>query len=216
VKVAHEPINIFSHRIDPHGVAQRLRIASWIDDLGMADELEPDEAKVLQRPVGTLDERALINSMWRVEGLAVLAWALQLHPLPPYDELVVPPELYEAIGIFDVAAGQQVLRAPNLRPPEELDEMGAHLLALHWRMRDFSLRPTAMDFVEFSRNCWFGSFDTSGFRIVDNDLAIGDGALSDAPSEEVQRVQSTAMERHLAINWLRGYSQVYSETDTST
>jgi hypothetical protein len=166
--------------------------------------------------VGTLDQRAFFDSMWRVEGLAVLAWALRLHPLPPYDELVVPPELYESIGLFDSDAGKQLLAGPNLRSPEELASMQEHLLAFHWRVRDFSLRPQPMNFVEFSRNCWFGSFDIERFRVIDGDLAIGKSAISDAPKEAIQRAQSTAMERHRAINWLMGYSEVYSKTDTST
>jgi hypothetical protein len=194
----------------------RQRIVMWIKEVGVSDELEPDEWKVLQRPVGTLDQRAFFDSMWRVEGLAVLAWALRLHHLPPYDELVVRPELYELIGLFDSDAGKQLLAAPNLRSPEDLASMQEHLLAFHWRVRDFSLRPQAMDFVEFSRNCWFGSFDIELFRVLDGDLAIGQSAISKAPEEAIQRAQSTAMERHLAINWLMGYSEVYSKTDTST
>ena len=74
----------------------------------------------------------------------------------------------------------------------------------------------AIDFVDFSRNCWFGTFDIERFRVVDGDLAIGERSISDAPDDELQRVSSTAVERHLAINWLRGYSEIYSETDTST
>ena len=194
----------------------RQRIITWIEDAGVSDELEPDEWKVLQRPVGTLDQRAFVDSMWRIEGLAVLAWALRLHPLPPYDELVVPLELYKSIGLFDAEAGKQLLAVPNLRSPEELASMQEHLLAFHWRMRDFSLRPQAMNFVDFSRSCWFGSFDIEQFRVIDGDLAIGQSAISEAAEEAIQRAQSIAMERHLAINWLAGQSEIYSETDTST
>ena len=197
---------------DTHG----QRIATWIEEVGVSDELEPDEWKVLQRPVGTLDERSLLDSMWRVEGLAVLAWALGLHPLPRYDELVVPPKLYESIGLFDAEAGTQLLAMADLRSPKQLRSMQEHLLAFHWRMRDFSLRPQAMDFVQFSRDCWFGGFDIKQFRVIDGDLAIGESAISRAPKEAIQRARSIAMERHKAINWLMGYSRVYSETDTST
>lgn len=194
----------------------RERLLAWVEGLEIGDELEPNEWKVLQRPVGTLDERSFINSMWRVEGLAVLAWALQLHPLPPDDQLVVPPELYSNMGLFDVEAGRSLLASPNLRDAEELQTMQAHLLMLHWRMRDFSLRPEPCDFVAMSRQCWFGTFDISKFRIINGDLAIGDAPISEAPEEAVQTVSSLAMERHLAINWIAGYSEVYSETDIST
>ncbi|WP_442485374.1 DUF4272 domain-containing protein [Aeoliella sp. SH292] len=194
----------------------RQRILHWIEDANVGSELEPDEWKALQRPVGTLDQRAFIDSMWRVEGLVVLAWALKLHPLPPYDTLVTPPELYQSIGLFDGQRASRLLAEPDLRSSAELDTLQRQLLAFHWRMRDFSLRPQPMDFVAFSKKCWFGSFDISPFRIIDNDLAIGETAISRTSPDEISRVNSIAAERHLAINWLLGYSPVYSETDTST
>lgn len=194
----------------------RQRMLKWIDELGIGDELEPDEWQVLQRPVGRLEQQSFINAMWRVEGLAVLAWALQVHELPPYDVLITPPDLYQSMGLFKVDQARGILEAPNLRPLDELEGLAAHLLMLHWRLREYSLRPQAMDFVAFSKKSWIGEFDISNYRIIDNDLAIGDAAIHDAPDDAVQTVQSLAMERHLAINWLLGYSEVYSETDTST
>lgn len=196
--------------------SHRQRMLKWIEALGISDELEPDEWKVLQRPVGKLDERAFINSMWRVEGLAVLAWALQRYELPPDDELVMVSDVYDAMGLFDADAGRALLADPQLRSPEELAEMRTHLLMLHWRVRNYTLRPTAMDFREFSQNCWIGSFDISRFRLIDNDLAIGETSISQSAPDDFNRVQSLALERHLAINWLGGYSRIYSETDTST
>lgn len=196
--------------------SQRQRMLKWIDALGIGDELEPEEWKVLQRPVGKLDERSFINSMWRVEGLAVLAWALQRYELPPDDELVIVDVLYQAMGFLDAAAGRAFLADPHLRSTEELAEMQTHLLMLHWRVRNYTLRPTAMDFREFSKNCWIGSFDISRFRLIDNDLAIGETSISQSSPDDFNRVQSLAMERHLASNWLQGYSRIYSETDTST
>jgi hypothetical protein len=196
--------------------SHRQRMLEWVQELGIGDELEPNEWKVLQRPVGTLDERSFIDSMWRVEGLVVLAWALKQYQLPADDELVIPPELYQAMGLFDADAGRLLLSAPQLRGTDELAAMQTHLLMLHWRLRDYSLRPQAMNFVEFSQSNWWHPFDVSSFRIVDHDLAIGDVAIDEADDDEVGRVSSIAMERHLAVNWLMGYSDVYSETDTST
>lgn len=94
--------------------------------------------------------------------------------------------------------------------------MRDHLFAFHWRMRDFLIRPQKMDFVEFSRNCWFGSFDLSKFQVVKGDLALGGVRIDKAGPEAVGKASSTAMERHTAINWLLGESELYSETDTST
>ncbi|MCA9176622.1 MAG: DUF4272 domain-containing protein [Planctomycetales bacterium] len=198
------------------GDAHRHDIIDWVETLEIGDELEPDEWQVLQRPVRRLEQQDLINAMWRVEGLAVLAWAMQLHPLPPYDEMVAPAELFRSLGLLDADAAREHLQSPQLRSTDELEAMHEHLLFVHWRMRDFSLRAKPMDFVEFSENCWFGSFDISKFKIIDRDIALGDVAISEASREQLARATSTAMERHLAINWLLGDSKIYSKTDTST
>ncbi|HEX7375600.1 MAG TPA: DUF4272 domain-containing protein [Pirellulales bacterium] len=188
---------------------------AWIDEIGIADELEPDEWKVLQRPAGTLDERAQINATWRLEGLVVLAWALRRFDMPPYDELVNPQELIRSLGFPDAAEARELLQAPTLRASDEVEVMRKQLLGLHWRVRNFGLRPRAMDFLAFSKNCWFGQFDITPFRLIGNDLALGPDAISDAPEELVELVSSCAMERHQAINWLVE-GGIYSETDTST
>ena len=67
-----------------------------------------------------------------------------------------------------------------------------------------------------SKNCWFGTFDIDHFRIIERDLAIGNVPIFKADASEVSRVNSLAMERHLAINWLLGDSEIYSETEDST
>jgi hypothetical protein len=193
----------------------RASLEAWIHEIGIVDELEPEEWKVIQRKVGTLDQQAIVNATWRLEGLGVLLWALGYCELPPYDQLFVPAELFEAVRLYDGEAGE-IVRAAQLRSEIEIDAMAEHLLMFHWRMRNFSLRPESMDFVEFSRNCWIGTFDITNFRVINRDLAIGDQAIADATSDEVGRVHSIAMERHQAINWLLGYSDIYSETDTST
>jgi hypothetical protein len=189
---------------------------AWVEAIGIGDEFEPDEWKVLQRPPGTLDERAKINATWRLEGLGVLAWALGRFELPPYDQLVNPQVLIGSFGFPKEEPARQLLAKPSLRSSEELEAFCKQMLGLHWRLRDYTLRPQAMDFREFARNCWFGTLDLTPFRLIDNDLALGDYAINDAPEDVFGSVMSAAMERHMAINWLTSGGNVYSETDTST
>ena len=183
--------------------------------LGIADELEPDEWKVLQRPPGNLDERAQIEATWRLEGLSVLAWALGPFELPAYDQHVHPQALIRSLGFPDAEASRQLLAALSLRPPAEVEALRKQLLGLHWRLRDYTLRPQAMDFRAFARDCWFGPLDISPFRLIADDLALGDHAINDAPEDVLRSALSAAMERHKAINWLT-VGGVYSQTDTST
>lgn len=201
---------------DPTSEEFRQRILNWIDALGIGEELEPDEWEILQRPVGRLERQQQIDATWRLEGLVVLAWALKRIELPPHDQLVSPNELTQAMGFLDEEVSRQILEHPDLRTEEEIEWQAKRLLGLHWRLRDFTLRPMAMDFRAFAANCWFGSFDLTDISLVNDDLALGGVTLSEADEQAFGTAYSLARERHLAINWLQGYSRIYSETDTST
>lgn len=191
-------------------------ILKWIDQLGLGDELEPDEWSVLQRPVGRLDAQATINAVWRLEGLAVLLWSLGLYELPPYDQLVTPKDLFDAVEIFNAPAARQLIAAATLRPADELAAYRNHATMTNWRFRNFRLRPVAVDFVKMSQGCWIGTFDIYQFRIAKNDVLVGNRAISEADSETVGMCESIASERHKAINWIVEGGRLYSETDTST
>ena len=194
----------------------RRDILQWVEALDLGDELEPNEWQVLQRPVGQLDPQSTINSTWRLEGLAVMAWALGRFELPPYDELVDPQELFGAMCFLDVPQAQQLLAEPQLHSPEELAELQKQSLAVHWRLRDYTLRPQSMDFRDFAENCWFGPLNIRPFRLIDGDLALGEFAIDNAPDNVFSSAHSSAMERHQAVNWLTWGGEIYSETDTST
>lgn len=187
----------------------------WVEAVGIGEEFESEEWSVLQAPLGTLDPQSQINAVWRLEGLAVLAWALQRFDLPPDDRLVDVRPLWDSLGLHDADRAGRLLVEPALRSEAELAALQHHLLGLHWRLREFSLRPHEMNFRETARNFWAGPLDMRRFRLIENDLAIEDYPLGRAPEELVRRTQSSAQERHLAINWLL-LGGTYSETDTST
>jgi hypothetical protein len=201
---------------DPGVEQTRQRILSWVGDIDINDELEPDEWKILQRPLGAGPQRDLVNATWRLEGLAVLAWALQRFELPPYDRLVNPGTLLPSVGILNAQGAREMIDRPTLRPAEELKSLQEQLFALHWRVTDFRLKHQPMDFAEFARTAWFGPLKVEQFHLIDNDLAVGDQPIARAPEEAVRTVTSSAMERHLAINWLNGDAEIYSQTQAST
>lgn len=199
----------------PPGQGDLQRLIDWMDAHELWDEAEAPEQRLLRTPRGKLDQQTTINSTWRSEGLVVLAWALGLIELPAHDEPVDPQLVTEAVGLFEreLPAG---IRAPKLRSPDELSWQHGRCLGLHWRLRDFSLRPVAMDFEAFAAECWFGSFDIAGIGLIDKDLSVRGSAISNADPQAVGMTNSVAMERHQACNWLAGYDRVYSRVDTST
>ncbi|HUG20633.1 MAG TPA: DUF4272 domain-containing protein [Planctomycetaceae bacterium] len=188
----------------------------WLDEIGMSDEVEPEEWKVLQRPVNSLEMQTVANATWRLEGLGVLLWALGVYELPSHDDLVVPADLFDATGIYDNDESLEFLKNATLRSKEDLEKFHTYILMLHWRLREFRLRPQAMDFVEFSEDCWLGSFDVSRFEIIDRDVAIGGKSIINANPDLLGLCESIATERHIAANWLLGEHRLYSQIETHT
>ncbi|MFP2926103.1 DUF4272 domain-containing protein [Pyxidicoccus sp. 3LG] len=195
---------------------RRQWLLERVEGLGLGPELEGPERRMLEAPVGGLSQRQVIEGSWRSEGLAVLSWALGVSELPAHDESVNAVELvFQRLRL--IGDGKPpVLSSPRLRSLEELKRMERKLFVLHWRLRDFSLQPRALDFAEFARTAWFGPFDLTGIALAKDDLAIEGVPISRADREQVSRSQSIAMERHLAINWLLGRARLYSRVDTST
>jgi len=187
------------------------QLASRVGRFGLAAELDPDESRLLATPHGELPQQATVDAVWRIEGLTVLAWALEFADLPGLDELADPPALVERIGLF--AEG---IPAPRLRPTAEIAVMDRRLLAIHWRLREFGLHPRAMDFRAFAAHAPFGPFDPSGLPIVDGDLAIAGAPIARAEPELVTRTRSAARERHRAILWLGGQGARYGSIETNT
>jgi hypothetical protein len=192
------------------------QLGPWLRGLDLESELEPHEAQLIAAPLGTLSPQQAINGTWLAEGLAVLAWALGRHELSAYDEGEDPPPLTDSLGFLNEDDAPALLASPRLRPAAEIEAYAASVLTLHWRLRDFGLRPQPMDFAKFVREAKWGPLTLEGLRLADGDLAIGANPIAKAPADHVRYCQSIAQERHRAANWLLGYESVYSEVDTST
>lgn len=200
------------------GEAAATRIAEmrrWLTVTGVEDELEPDEVRILWTPHRKLSPRDVVTSTWRSEGLAVLAWYLGVAALPQHDALCYTLDLYEVLDFMRAPPTKLVERAV-VRDDEAVAKMASQLLGLHWRMRELRLRGKPMDFRSFARSCWFGTMDVEGVPFAGDDLAVNGVPVAEAKEADVARTMSIAYERHLAINWLRGFHVVYSETDVST
>ena len=189
------------------------RVRAWADETKLYGEFEPSERELLETPLGDLEDRQAVNGSWRSEGLYVLAWALGRQDFLAHDEMVDPVRAANSLGFLKANVLAMV---PTLRPADEIDSFLWRQLALHWRLREYSLRPQAMDFAQFVRDCTWAPLEVDPCALVDNDLVIDGQRIDQADPERVGMCQSIAMERHLAINWLHGQEPIYSEVDTST
>ncbi len=191
------------------------RAKSWLEDVGALSELEAWESECLDAPLGSLDPQTRVNASWTSEGLTVLAWALGILDLPAHDTCQ-DPQVVSAEFDFLHSEASELFESLELKSGAEIQKGADQAFALHWRLRQFSLKHEAMNLAEFAPTAWFGPLNIDGVPLVDGDLAIAGKAISQTPAEQVQMATSITMERHRAFNWLLGYDPVYSEVDTST
>ena len=196
----------------------RTEFLEWVNAVGIGEELEPDEWRLLQRPVGMLDQQEAIDAEWLIEGAAVLAWALGAFELPPYDREADVSTLWTVLGLDSVDTAPEFLANPGLRPGDEVETLSRQILGIHWRLREQRLRPgmRVRDFEDTSQEAWFGKLPLDGVRFAEGDLAIGEHAVGNAPQQVLLPCMLVVEERHRAVNWLCGDDEVYSRVDTPT
>lgn len=190
------------------------KVKAWFDSLGIEAELEQEETQIIASPLGGLTLQQAINSSWRIEGAGVLAWALKCYQLPKLDETCNLNQLGKGLNVLHPLE-TTALYTGKIRSAEELERYGSIALTVHWRLRQFSLQPEAIDFKDFVRGAQWGPLSLEGINLAKKDLAIHTVPISKADKRVVTQVESIARERHQAINWLMGWHELYSEVDTS-
>ncbi len=192
--------------------AQHQDLIGWAkEDHDLTTEFEKSELEFLESAVGALDEQSMINASWRIEGLAILAWALNLVELPVYDQTVNSTVIMTSV----IQAAKTILQNPKLRDADEIGKVSEQIFSLRWRLRE-PRNGQALDFARVAEGNWFLSSDISSFRLIDRDIALGDTSVSQAPPAVLQSAVSCTMERDRAIRWLYGAHEIYSEVDLST
>ncbi|MEN1941684.1 DUF4272 domain-containing protein [Luteimonas sp. MJ246] len=195
--------------------AMHRRMRDWLRATGLDAALEPAEAELVNAPLGSLPEPAVVDASWRAEGIYVLAWALDRHPPLAHDRMVDPDDIAWALGFLDDAA-PALLQDAVLRSERGIDTFLARQLALHWRLREYALRPGPMDFAAVVANGGWARLDIDATDLVDDDLAIDGVRIDRADAAQLARCTSIAGERHRAANWLAGADPVYSSVENIT
>jgi hypothetical protein len=169
----------------------------------------------LTTPLGRLVQRDAVNASWLTEAAVCLAWALGQADLPDYETEADGADVANTLYFLDDTADAFRARL-ELRPCEELEAPLDTCLTLHWRLRDFSIRPRSLDFRAFAEQCQWANMRLDQVRLVDNDLSIDGRALTEAPERVWRNRLSIASERHRAAEWLLGQKPLYSEVTADT
>jgi hypothetical protein len=203
-------------RENPGAADLAKRSCDWLMGLGLEGELSDWERRVLNSPFGSLSDRDSFDASWLSEATCVLAWALGRGDLPGYEEQCDPAAAANSLGFLD-ARENTALHQPNLREPTALREYNEFIYNLHWRVRDFSLRPGSYDFESLARKAWGEPVLRHGLKIAAKDLCVDGVSIAFATDEARQQLASITQERHRASNWLIGYaSEDFYEVTTDT
>src|SRR5579871_5870759 len=187
----------------------RQRVLEWLTRLELWNEVEPDEEKILRAPLGTLEKEDVVRATWYVEGLAILAWALNRLEFPCHDTKVDPYDVADSVWFLNEGA-EEVIRTARLRDQTELEACDALLYAIHVRVRDFMRHRKPKDITHWIEEIWLATLQLAADDLlVDNDLAIDGRAISEVEESRLQECGCIMVERHRAIIWLCGEHPIY-------
>jgi len=186
----------------------------WFESLNIAEELEPQERELIYTAERQLSQQDCINSVWSLEAIVVLAWALELALLPAYDRLVETDELPEELSFLSVNASKCKLAESSLRATEDLDLFQEQIFAYDWRMVDYRVNTKSVDYANVKIG--LRTFDLAWAGLLDGDLALQGKRIDLADADLISIMSSLSMERHKASNWLQGYARLYSNISPDT
>jgi hypothetical protein len=160
------------------------------------------------------DDPAVVDAVWRGEGLGTLLWALQLAELPGYDTPFDPNELLTA-----------ELDEARLRDAEEIELERESARLWLWRARTTALQ--AAGDVELPER--YANFDqliaATAMRGFEQGLlpapmrgdfrAYGKVYRHLAPEQQAE-AHSLAVERQHALNWLAGLGDSWDDVPLDT
>lgn len=201
---------------NPDAIDLWQRLKSWVERLELNDEMEPAESSMLYAPLGSLDDRLRVPATWEVEGLAILAWALQRLPFPRHDEQVDAYHVTDCLWFLNEEA-LDIIRAPALRSHEELNACRELLYAVHCRLREYLRTRSAKNIAHWIEPDWLRLLEIETPLGLEYDLRVGDDELVHVPEDKVRQCEWAICERHRAIVWLVGEEgPIYSQVPTDT
>jgi Domain of unknown function (DUF4272) len=201
----------------PEAESLHKRILEWLTRMGLWNQVEPSEEKMLHSPLGGLAPKEVIRATWYAEGLAVLAWASnRLDRLPNHDEKVDPFAVTDSLLFLGDDAAEVISKA-TLRSPAELEACRELLYAIHARLRDFARNRGHQNFTSWVEKAWITTLKLDAAHlIVHDDLAIDNKAIGEVEGNRLQECEWVTCERRRAIIWLFGGHTIYSQIPVDT
>ena len=208
--------------LDPTGDAEgdRFDLAAWLREERVTPLLTAGELRIVETRVGGLARDVAEDGSWRVESVAVLAWAAGLTdelpsydlPAPPADILALVPEPWDKVHPFRAAIA--------LRSEEEI--AAAREQAELWQWRGELLAPedgqslaATPEMRQVIREVAADSARAGLFeRPIGNDFPVAGRPYRQLPEDERVLLTDLAAERLRALNWLCGFGASWDDAPT--
>ncbi len=185
-----------------------------------------EEREFIQSLPGKAKRQYHLNAMWRQESAVVLMWCLgMIKDLPPFDVQADPKFVVERTPVQDL---DSFFRGASLLPEKEIWNMQSIAELWHWRSRTRQLvdmkavPPAGSGFASFDQIVRSVAREASKekdlFQPIDEDFPARGKAYRDLSGDEWSEIQSIAIERHRAFNWVCGLApgNQWDKTPTDT
>jgi hypothetical protein len=190
-------------------------IHDWFDDLDLWPYLEAEEEEITQVELGKMPRQLRHRATWYSEGLAILAWALRRADFPPHNDQVEPTFVTEALDFLSPDA-EELLKAPTLRPREELDAAREWFYDVHCTLRGFLNHSgdghLATGIEQFVQTLGLDQ----AVVMVGNILAFESNPIDVVDRKRLQEWEQVIFERHRAVMWLEDSDEPYTEISVDT
>ena len=206
-------------RREPPGLEAVVTRASILE----CQEMTKDEQRVVEAAPELVTRQDVIDASWTAESLRVLRWALgNFEALPPYDVQAEP-----LTGFRLLSDDEGPRTESKLRERREIERARDVAELWHWRSRTRQLQekgervelPDGQTLDDVVRVVAMRAAQDGVFPFaLDDDFPAFGRAYREARPGQWSQLNSIAMERHRALNWLCGYApgNRWDETPTDT
>lgn len=189
-----------------------------------------EEKNFIQSSGSSMDEKAQMNTIWRMEAAGMLMWVLNLlNEWPEIDEQL-NPELLKNVEIKKLRLFASDL---YLRPIDEINKKRDLIEMWHWRVNtrrliengfkyepDENMKKAGLnsleDIVRITAKSAYENGDIK--EIKEEDFTFKGKPFRDLNTDEFNEATSIIIERHYGLNWICGYAPKndWDKTPTDT
>jgi hypothetical protein len=201
---------------DGNPIAEAFDEREWLRDQGLALELTPREAALLDSPVGSIAPEATIEISWQGEALVVLGWAIGAVDMPPVESISDPRPVIEIVPRpWD--AIHNWLRNPAIVSESDVVRRREVAEIWHWRATTEVLRRSgslaeSQDYEEAIRDVAAEALDAGIVAtLLEGDFSVHSGSIKDLSGDDIEELVAITGQRLHALNWLCGFGNCWDD-----